>query len=191
MENLIGPPPDHGYLVVRLAKMEYGVPEARVVAMQKVRSAHIMVLGEGERRRLQMELHGRIVPLVSPYSTLGFRERPLGARSSVLLIGSAGETRPERTRFALLVESVSRIVKLYPHEVSRDTAYPWSEGRVKLGPKWREVLDVEYLLRSSETPFVASQPDREGVEERSFLNIAALERSHLINAFDGGANPFK
>jgi len=132
------------FLVVRLAGREFAIPAWCVCGMLQMRGLDVHPVEDLEPVRYLVNLHGRALPVVVPNAILGLKERAVSARSCVLLIrgGAAaqgGEVMDaDAAHCALLVDSVSRLEEIPP--VRRR-----EPGHVKLGEKWREVLDVERL----------------------------------------------
>lgn len=162
------------YLLVRLAGHEYGVVASRVAAMQKALTVKTSVVKDsGGIRRFTM-LHGRRLPVVSPHALLGLKERPLTTRSCLLFIVGAPDQQLETSRFALLVDSVSRIENLFAPEVKRTAASAWAEAQIRIVDKWRDVLHVDRMFEHSESLRNAPEVDDERVEERPLLHIPPL-----------------
>ncbi len=119
------------YLVLRLAGREFAIPANRVQGMMQARAMDL------ERARV----HGRELPVVRPHTHLRLREHPVSARSCLLLIGEPGGS-PE---FALLADSVSRVERITIHHTRLDPSNEFALARIRLGEKWRDVLDLDKL----------------------------------------------
>ncbi|MGJ5818817.1 chemotaxis protein CheW [Paludibaculum fermentans] len=129
------------FLVVRLAGHEYAIPSGRVCGMVQTRGVELhRVDGRGALRYVT-SLHGRTVPIYVPNRVLGLAEQDISARSCLLLIREvqAEEESGQEADFALAVDSVSRLAVLPPAAVRA------GQGLVRLGDKWRTVLDLEAL----------------------------------------------
>jgi hypothetical protein len=90
--------------------------------------------------RYLASLHGSSLPVFLPHVELGLPERPIGARSGLVLLRTSDQTSEDKADCALAVDSISRMEEL-----------PASRCRlprqVRLGEKWRDVLDVDVLCR--------------------------------------------
>lgn len=123
------------FLVIRLAGHEYAVPSGRICGMLQMRGVELRrVEGAGALRYIT-NLHGRSLPIYVPNVTLGLKECAISARTCLLLIRQEEETA--EAEFALAVDSISRIEDLPAAQVR--------SGLVRLGDKWRSVLDLEAL----------------------------------------------
>lgn len=119
------------YLVLRLAGREFAIPAARVQGMMQARGMDLK----------HASVHGRALPVVWPHAPLRLRERPVSARSCLLLIGEPGGS-PE---FAFLVDSVSRVERIPIHHTRLEPANEFALAQIRLGEKWRDVLDLDKL----------------------------------------------
>jgi chemotaxis signal transduction protein len=121
------------FLVVRLAGREFAVPAGRVRGT--IRAAGLAlepVEGRGRLRYL-LGAEGATLPVFVLNSSLGVREQRLTSRSCVVLMAGG----------ALLVDSISRV------QDAPGTALRMEGGRpthVRLGDKWREVIDLDGLV---------------------------------------------
>ncbi|MBI4893213.1 MAG: chemotaxis protein CheW [Acidobacteria bacterium] len=147
------------FLVVRLAGREFAIPAARICGMMQMRGLQMEpAQGLGAARYLA-SLHGRALPVYIPNQSLGLADRPVSARSCLLLIrGKASpsqgfDTDAHAADCALVVDSISRLEDLPPNHC-RPAADGHGSGtsHVRLGEKWREVLDVEQLLQQPLNP---------------------------------------
>jgi hypothetical protein len=141
------------FVVVRLAGREFAVPAWRVCGMMQLRGLHVEpVEGLGAMRYLA-SFHGRALPVYVPNGLLGLEERPVSARSCLLLIRNGpAQTAPELdaggAHCALMVDSVSRLEDIPAAACRRsDPAAPQDPEQVRLGDKWRRVIDVEQICR--------------------------------------------
>jgi purine-binding chemotaxis protein CheW len=90
-----------------------------------------------------VNLRGRIVPVVDTRACLGFEPSPLTARSRLLVVEVAAR------QFALVVDRISRIVKVVTSEIevaAAEVAVPFSVGVARLGGATIFVTDVERIL---------------------------------------------
>ncbi len=142
------------FLVVRLAGREFAIPAARICGMLQMRGLQMEpAQGLGSARYLA-SLHGRALPVYIPNQSLGLADRPVSARSCLLLIRGKAAPTPGCTTdahaadCALVVDSISRLEDLPPN-LCRPALNGQGAGttHVRLGEKWREVLDVEKLLQ--------------------------------------------
>jgi purine-binding chemotaxis protein CheW len=91
-----------------------------------------------------VNLRGRIVPAVDTRACLGFEPAPLTARSRLLVVEVAAR------QFALVVDRISRIVKLATSEIDVPTAaaaVPCIVGVARAGGATILVTDAERILR--------------------------------------------
>ena len=121
------------YLVLRLAGREFAIEAGRVQGMMQARG-----LGEppGVAR-----VQGRDVRVVQLHDALRLEPRPVSARSVLVLIGAPGAA-PD---YALLADSVSRVEHIPAHLTRLETENGHAVARVRLGEKWRDVLDLDKL----------------------------------------------
>lgn len=154
------------YLVVRLAGREFAVPASRICGMVQMRGLEVQELAGFGAMRYLASLHGRALPVFVPNGVLGVEDRPVSARSCLVLIrggaqsGAAGEEQPDagRAHCAMLVDSISRLEEI-PAEFRRSLEgvsdggkswtgeKAWSREKVRLGEKWRDVIDVDLIFQ--------------------------------------------
>ena len=90
-----------------------------------------------------VNLRGRIVPAVDTRACLGFEPAPLTARSRLLVVEVTAR------QFALVVDRISRIVKLVTSEIdvaTADIAVPYAVRVSRLGGATIFVTDAERIL---------------------------------------------
>lgn len=139
------------YLVVRLAGKEFAVPAARICGMMQVRGLHLEASEGLGAAQFLARLHGRALPVYVPNQALGLPQRPVSARSCLLLIGRAGgassnSAGAESAGFAVMVDSVSRMEEVPPSLCRpRHSSSAFAAGQIRLGEKWRDVLDLEAM----------------------------------------------
>ncbi|MGC4054336.1 MAG: chemotaxis protein CheW [Paludibaculum sp.] len=123
------------FLVVRLAGQEFAIPSNRICGMVQTRGMELRQVAGCGALRYWTKLHGRSMPVYAPHRALGLADRQITARSCLLLI----RERPTaaEAEYALAVDSVSRLEVLPPASVRADT------GQVRLGDKWKLVLDLD------------------------------------------------
>jgi chemotaxis signal transduction protein len=130
---------DQRYLIVRLAGQEFALPVESLRGMTHMRGldAH-PIDGRGALRFLAC-WHGRGIPVFLPHVKLRLMERPVSARTCMLLVSLNGDQEPN---CAVLVDSVSRMEEIPPNRRRTN-----AEGKqhIWVGGKWREVLDVNAL----------------------------------------------
>lgn len=131
----------HRFLVIRLAGKEFAVPAARICGMLQMRGLQTELLEGRDPVRYMASLHGRTLPIFVPNSRLGLREIPVSARTCLLLIRESTELSAE-ARYAIMVDSVSRLEEVPPHHLRPPRS-------IRLGEKWREVLDLDALCGSA------------------------------------------
>lgn len=129
------------YLVLRLAGREFAILASRVQGMMQARGLELRPLGGSPSRPWAARVRGCDLPVVLPHAILRLRARPFSARSCLLLIGPPGAD-PE---FALFADSVSRVERVPAHHTRLDAAGGFTLAQVRLGEKWRDVLDVDKL----------------------------------------------
>lgn len=142
------------FLVVRLAGREFAVPAWRVCGMMQLRGLRLEAMeGLGTMRYLA-SFHGRALPVYVPHGLLGLEDRPVSARSCLLLIRNGQAQTMERldadaAHCALMVDSVSRLEDI-PQASCRHKAPAAMRdpAQVRLGDKWRDVIDVEMVCQS-------------------------------------------
>lgn len=142
------------FLVVRLAGREFAVPAWRVCGMMQMRGLPVEPMeGLGAMRYLAT-VHGKALPVFVPNGALGLEDRPVPARSCLLLIrgGSAAggdELDAAAAQCALVVDSISRLEEIPPASCrpTGQAARP-DPQQVRLGEKWREVIDVDQVCQS-------------------------------------------
>jgi hypothetical protein len=133
-------------LIVRLAGIEYAVPAAAVRGMVALRGAEAGMLTVGVDGRRLVRVEGRVMPLVAIHELLGLRTPPVGARSCVVLLA-----HPESAIlpcFAIVADSVSRIERIRKEEWRMEGGQQWISAQIKLGEKWRGVLEPGLLSRA-------------------------------------------
>lgn len=118
----------HRFLVVRVAGQEFALPASRVRGMAQVSGLMLTPLEGCDPLRYAVRFDGAVVSVLVPNAALGLPERPISSRSCLLLI----DERPE----AILVDSVSRFEEVTPACIR-------PPSRVRLGHKWRTVLDPD------------------------------------------------
>jgi hypothetical protein len=158
------------YLVVRLAGREFAVPASRICGMVQMRGLEVQELAGFGAMRYLASLHGRALPVFVPNGVLGVEDRPVSARSCLLLIRggekavAAGEEQLDAgaAHCAMLVDSISRLEEIpaqfrRPSECVSDAEKAsggektgekaWSREKVRLGEKWRDVIDVDLIFQ--------------------------------------------
>jgi chemotaxis signal transduction protein len=127
------------YLIVRLGGREFAVPAGVLRGTALLRGlAPQAVEGRGALRFIAI-WRGRGIPVYLPHAKLGLVERPVSARTCVLLVNRGGEAEPD---CALIADSVSRLEEIPPARRRQATGGPervWAQG------KWKTVLEVRFL----------------------------------------------
>ena len=118
------------FLVVRVAGQEFALPASRIRAMTQALGLVLTPLEGRGPLRYFVRIDGTTVSVIVPNAALGLPERPITCRTCLLLIDERAE--------AILVDSVSRFEELSPACIR-------SPSRVRLGHKWRTVLDPDHL----------------------------------------------
>lgn len=129
------------YLVLRLAGREYAIHACRVQGMIQARGLELKPAAGSPARPWAARVGGRDVPVVRPHGALRLRARAVSARSCLVLIGGPDEG-PE---FALLADSVSRMERVAAHRTRPAEDSEFTLAQIRLGGKWRDVLDVDKL----------------------------------------------
>jgi chemotaxis signal transduction protein len=150
------------FLVVRIDGQEYAVEAGRLVGMLQARNLDLKPFVPGSATRWMARVHGRALPVVVPHQLLSRKEHPLTARSCLLLVGQGEQKDPTAAQFALLADSVSRY-EAVPEDLLR-AAIPtdYSSAQIRLGEKWRDVLDLDRLARACSGPNPGAKPNRAG-----------------------------
>jgi chemotaxis signal transduction protein len=133
------------YLIIRLAGREFAVPAASVRGMVALRGAETGVLASGADGQPMARVEGRVMPLIPVHELLGLRARPVGARSCLVLLA-----HPESAilpSFAIIADSVSRVERVKKDDWRIDDTQQWIAAQVRLGEKWRGVLEPGLLSR--------------------------------------------
>ncbi|MBA3975163.1 MAG: hypothetical protein C0504_13220 [Candidatus Solibacter sp.] len=133
------------YLVVRLAGREFAIPSAAVRAMVALRGAEAGMMTMGADGQMLARVEGRVMPLVSVHQLLGLRTSPVGARSCLVLL--AHPDSAILPSFAIIADSISRIERIRKEDWRVDDSQQWIAAQVKLGEKWRGVLEPARLSR--------------------------------------------
>lgn len=136
-----GEPQSSRYLVLRLAGREYAIHACRVHGMMQARGLLLKPAAGSPARPWAARVAGRDLPVVQPHGALRLRPRPVSARSCLVLIGGPGDG-PE---FALLADSVSRLERVAAHCTRPVEDGEFARAQIRLGDKWRDVLDVDKL----------------------------------------------
>lgn len=139
--NAIARPRSAEFLVIRLAGREYAIEASAVTGMVEMRSVDVQPAEPERPWRRSALIRGRTLPVVSAHTLLGLKERPTTARSCLVLISSHGR----HPNFALIADSVSRIETVRPADWRGEALCEWVQSQVRLGEKWRGVLDLRYL----------------------------------------------
>lgn len=136
------------FLVVRIDGQEYAVAADRLVGMLQARNLDLKPFVAGAAARWVARVHGRALPVVVPHKLLSRKEHPISARSCLLLVGGGERKDPTAAQFALLADSVSRY-EVVPEDLYRATVpTDYSQSQIRLGEKWRDVLDLDRLARA-------------------------------------------
>lgn len=132
------------FLVVRLAGREYAVAASRICGMLQMRGLEMQPVDGFGALRYLASLHGRTLPVYVANERLGLKPQPVSARSCLLLVREGGsepaqgELDAAAAHCALVVDSISRLEDL-PQSCQKPPS------QVRLGEKWREVLDIDLL----------------------------------------------
>lgn len=137
------------YLVVRVCGEEFALDGELVRGMTQARGLGLRDVEERGALRWVVQMHGRLVPVYEANRLLGLRSRPLSARSCVVLLGDGTRTDGVPA-VALLVDSISRM-EMIPSALWR-APEAGGPAQVKLGEKWRDVLDVAALGQGEAAP---------------------------------------
>jgi chemotaxis signal transduction protein len=142
------------FLVVRLAGREFAVPAWRVCGMMQMRGLHVEPMEGFGAMRYLATVHGKALPVYVPNGVLGLEDRPVSARSCLLLIRGASTASVDHldaadAQCALVVDPISRLEEI-PHSSCRPAekaAHP-DPSQVRLGEKWREVIDLDSVCHN-------------------------------------------
>lgn len=131
------------YLVVRLNGREYALPAEAVRGMVELRGAAPELLGAGADGQRAAIIQGRSLPVIPVHELLGLRERPISARSCLVLIAHPAEAL--QPRFAFVADSISRLERIQMRNWRGEPGGQWTVAQVRLGEKWRGVLDLDRM----------------------------------------------
>ncbi|MBE7544321.1 MAG: chemotaxis protein CheW [Bryobacteraceae bacterium] len=123
------------YLVIRLAGREFALDATQVQGMVQARGIDLL------SRPGSVHLLGFTIRVVEPHEALRLPAPAVTARSCLVLVGELGAP----PRFALLVDSVSRIERIPAHLTRLEPSNHFALAQIRLGEKWRDVLDLEKL----------------------------------------------
>lgn len=104
------------------------------------------MLASGTDGQQLARVEGRVLPLIPVHELLGLRARPIGARSCLVLLA-----HPESNLlpgFAIVADSVSRVERVRKDDWRMDDTQEWIAAQVRLGEKWRGVLEPGLLSRA-------------------------------------------
>lgn len=113
--------------------------------MVALRGAEEALLSTGADGQPLARVDGRVMPLIPVHKLVGLRDRPVGARSCLVLLA-----HPESAvlpSLAIVADSISRIERIRKEDWRSDDTQPWIAALVKLGEKWRGVLEPGLLSR--------------------------------------------
>jgi chemotaxis signal transduction protein len=130
---------DQRYLIVRLAGQEFALPVESLRGMTQMRGLDAQPIEGRGALRFVATWHGRGIPVFMPHVKLQLMERPVSARTCMLLVGRDGDQEPS---CAVLVDSVSRMEEI---PANRRRTAPDGKQHIWVGGKWRAVLDVNAL----------------------------------------------
>lgn len=129
------------YLVLRLAGREYAIRACRVQGMMQARGTQLKPVSGLPARPWAARVAGRELPVVLPHGALRLRARPVSARSCLVLIAGPDD----EPAFALLADSISRLERVAAHCTRPVEGGEFTIAQIRLGDKWRDVLDVDKL----------------------------------------------
>jgi chemotaxis signal transduction protein len=129
------------YLVLRLAGREYAIHACRVQGMMQARGLQLKPISGSPTRPWAARVAGRDLPVVQPHGVLRLRASPVSARSCLVLIGDS----EDGLEFALLADSISRLERVAAHCMRPVEGGEFTLAQIRLGEKWRDVLDVDKL----------------------------------------------
>jgi chemotaxis signal transduction protein len=124
---------------------EYALPAAAVRGMVELRGAESRVLGQGTGGERLATVEGRTLPLVELHALLGLRQKPVSARTCLIL--AAHPVDAIRPAFAFIADSISRIERVAGRNCRAESIGEWLDAQVRLGEKWRGVLNLARMAR--------------------------------------------
>ena len=124
---------------------EYALPVGAVRGMIELRGAESRVLAQGAAGERVAIVDGRAMPLVDLHALLRIRPQPVTARTCLVL--AAYPEDDIRPSFAFVADSISRIEKVHARDYRTDSSEEWIEARIKLGEKWRGVLNLARMAQ--------------------------------------------
>ncbi len=131
------------YLVVRLNGREYALPADNVRGMVELRGAALRTISAGADGQSAAIIEGRSLPVIPVHALLGLRERPVSARTCLVLIAHPVEAL--QPRFAFVADSISRLERIQSRHWRGEPGEEWMVAKIRLGEKWRGVLDLGRL----------------------------------------------
>jgi len=137
----MGEPTSAQYLVVRLAGREFAIHATRVHGMMQVRGLDLRPCPTRGNHAWSARVQGRELPVLAPHGLLRLRRRPVSARSALVLIGADG-LGPD---YAILADSISRMERIPAHLIRLDAPNEFATAQIRIGDKWRDVLDLDKL----------------------------------------------
>ena len=140
------------FLIFRLGGQEFAVEAARVRDIQHLRGAALAIApseGRPPSLTLNMPLNGKTIPVLSLHQLFGLHRTAANARNCLVVIET--QERPNARLVGIVVDSVSRVELVSsrhqqppPGDCPFNPQYLW--GRIRLGEKWRPVIDVDRIL---------------------------------------------
>jgi hypothetical protein len=96
----------------------------------------------GSLSRWRLRVSARDIPVLAPHPWLHLELSPVTARTSLLLLTGPDSGAPH---FALIADSISRTEHIAPRHFRAASPGPFCQASIRLGDKWRPVLDVDAL----------------------------------------------
>jgi len=134
------------YLVVRFAGREHALPAEAVRGIVELRSVARRILRTGPGGARTALVDGRTLPVIPVHHLIGLRERPFAARTCLVLIAQPASLPSPNC--ALIADSVSRVERIDGSRRREQPDSRWIQARVRLGEKWRAVLDLKRLAEA-------------------------------------------
>jgi chemotaxis signal transduction protein len=132
-------------LIVRLAGREYALEAGSVRGAMQLRGQSLQPVRSRGPFRHVVSKDSRVLAVATPHARLGLRERPVTARTALVIIERPA-AEAGAVSYAVLVDSVSRMERVREVDFRREAWADWAGASVRLSGKWRPVLDLDAVF---------------------------------------------